>query len=87
MTVTLQSWIQSQLPGISLKSAESVLALTSEGATLPFIARYRKEQTGNLDEVKIQTVDRREGALGHDHPSPDVHRRTRSRSRGSSPTS
>jgi len=33
-----------------------VLALVSEGGTVPFIARYRKEQTGNLDEVAIQNV-------------------------------
>ncbi|CAN5950678.1 unnamed protein product [Sphagnum jensenii] len=34
----------------------AVLELKSEGATLPFIARYRKEKTGNLDEVQIQKV-------------------------------
>lgn len=33
-----------------------MLALVSEGGTVPFIARYRKEQTGNLDEVAIQNV-------------------------------
>jgi uncharacterized protein len=37
-------------------SAKEVLALSAGGATLPFIARYRKEQTGNLDEVAIQRV-------------------------------
>jgi uncharacterized protein len=30
--------------------------LAGEGGTVPFIARYRKEQTGNLDEVAIQHV-------------------------------
>ena len=54
--MNLSSWLQSQLPGISLKSAESVLSLTAEGSTLPFIARYRKEATGGLDEVQIQKV-------------------------------
>jgi uncharacterized protein len=56
MTMNLQTWIQSQLPGVSLKSADSVLSLTAEGATIPFIARYRKEATGGLDEVQIQKV-------------------------------
>jgi uncharacterized protein len=35
---------------------EAVLALLEEGATIPFIARYRKDKTGNLDEVQIQQV-------------------------------
>ncbi len=54
--MNFQAWIQSQLPGVSLKSADAVLGLTAEGATLPFIARYRKEATGGLDEVQIQKV-------------------------------
>ena len=33
-----------------------VLELTSEGNTIPFIARYRKEMTGNLDEVQIKAI-------------------------------
>ena len=33
-----------------------VLELTSEGNTIPFISRYRKEMTGNLDEVQIKTI-------------------------------
>lgn len=33
-----------------------VLELISEGNTIPFIARYRKEMTGNLDEVQIKTI-------------------------------
>ena len=33
-----------------------VLELTSEGNTIPFISRYRKEMTGNLDEVQIETI-------------------------------
>ncbi|MBS1960935.1 MAG: helix-hairpin-helix domain-containing protein [Bdellovibrionales bacterium] len=54
--MNLQTWIQTELPEISLKSADSVLNLTAEGATIPFIARYRKEATGGLDEVQIQKV-------------------------------
>ncbi|MCB0410902.1 MAG: RNA-binding transcriptional accessory protein [Bdellovibrionales bacterium] len=44
------------LGSIPLKSVEAVLALTEEGGTVPFIARYRKEKTGNLDEVQIRAV-------------------------------
>ena len=41
---------------ISVKQTEAVLALFEEGATIPFIARYRKDKTGNLDEVQIQQI-------------------------------
>ena len=37
----------------------AVLALLSEGATVPFIARYRKEATGGLDEVQIRAIEER----------------------------
>jgi protein Tex len=36
---------------------EATLKLLEEGGTVPFIARYRKEATGNLDEVKIRDID------------------------------
>ena len=42
---------------ISEKQAEVVLKLLEEGNTIPFIARYRKEATGNLDEDKIKKID------------------------------
>jgi uncharacterized protein len=41
---------------LSLKQVNSIHDLLSEGATIPFIARYRKEATGNLDEVVIGNV-------------------------------
>ena len=41
----------------------SVVALLAEGATVPFIARYRKEATGGLDEVQIRAVEERHGYL------------------------
>ncbi len=41
---------------VSLKSAVATIALLDEGATVPFIARYRKEVTGNLDEVQIRDI-------------------------------
>jgi len=50
------TWIQQHEAGLNPKSIQAVLDLKAEGATVPFIARYRKEQTGNLDEVKIQKV-------------------------------
>ncbi|MGT2757221.1 helix-hairpin-helix domain-containing protein [Streptococcus ovuberis] len=42
--------------GLSLKQIDTVLSLTAEGNTIPFIARYRKEATGDLDEVAIKAV-------------------------------
>ncbi len=50
------TWIQQHEAGLNPKSIQAVLDLKAEGATVPFIARYRKEQTGNLDEVKIQKI-------------------------------
>jgi len=41
---------------LSLRQISSLLALHKEGATIPFIARYRKEATGNMDEVAIANV-------------------------------
>src|ERR1700753_2139387 len=40
----------------SLKQINNVSDLHSEGATIPFMARYRKEATGNMDEVQINDV-------------------------------
>jgi protein Tex len=42
--------------GVKLWQIESVKSLITEGATVPFIARYRKEQTGSLDEVMISSI-------------------------------
>ena len=41
---------------VALKSLVSTIGLLDEGATVPFIARYRKEVTGNLDEVQIRNI-------------------------------
>lgn len=38
------------------RNVEAVLKLLSEGATIPFISRYRKELTGSMDEVQIQSI-------------------------------
>ncbi len=45
-----------QRTALAEKSVRNVLTLLSEGATVPFIARYRKEKTGALDEVEIATI-------------------------------
>ena len=49
-------FLEHKAPGVSLASAKAVLQLHSDGGTVPFIARYRKEKTGNLDEVQIRNV-------------------------------
>lgn len=46
--------------GLSATSVKNTADLLAEGCTVPFIARYRKERTGSLDEVMIRAV---EGAL------------------------
>src|ERR1700759_4037262 len=40
----------------SLKQVNNIFDLQAEGATIPFMARYRKEATGNMDEVQINDV-------------------------------
>lgn len=42
--------------GVSIKQATNTIKLLNDGATVPFISRYRKEMTGNLDEVKVQEI-------------------------------
>lgn len=56
MDQALQSYLARIAPTVSAKSAQAVIELAAEGATVPFIARYRKEKTGNLDEVQIRAV-------------------------------
>ncbi|TXC85459.1 Tex family protein [Luteibaculum oceani] len=49
------SFLSQQL-GFNIQPIKNTLALLDEGATVPFISRYRKERTGGLDEVAIQTI-------------------------------
>ncbi|KAB4021647.1 RNA-binding transcriptional accessory protein, partial [Bacteroides uniformis] len=42
--------------GISEKQIVQTLGLLNDGATIPFISRYRKEVTGGLDEVQIESI-------------------------------
>jgi protein Tex len=48
--------IVSKNVNVSLKNVKNVISLLEEGNTVPFIARYRKEQTGALDEVQIKDI-------------------------------
>lgn len=53
----------SSVTGIPEKSVTGTIKLLDEGATIPFISRYRKEVTGGLDEVKIQSIAEQNEAL------------------------
>src|ERR1700692_2636451 len=46
-----------QLIQVPLKGLVATIELLDEGSTVPFIARYRKESTGNLDEVQIRAIE------------------------------
>ena len=58
--------------GLASGSIKQTVALLEEGATVPFIARYRKEATGELDEVQIRLIEER---LAY-HKELDERRRT-----------
>lgn len=51
-----ETWFSATESSIPIRGIQAVLKLQGEGATVPFMARYRKEQTGNLDEVQIQKI-------------------------------
>lgn len=55
--MTINSYI-SQATHIQESQIQSVLTLLNEGATIPFIARYRKDQTGNLEDHQIFTIQK-----------------------------
>src|SRR5580700_2802236 len=44
---------------VPMKGLVATIELLDEGGTVPFIARYRKEATGNLDEVQIRAIEER----------------------------
>ncbi|WP_367333193.1 Tex family protein [Limosilactobacillus sp.] len=48
--------VNKQLPDLKRHQIEAALKLMDEGNTIPFIARYRKEMTGTLDEVQLQSI-------------------------------
>ncbi len=45
--------------GVGLDQVAAAVALLDEGSTVPFIARYRKEATGNLDDTHLRTLEER----------------------------
>lgn len=55
--------IIAQETGIAPKHVEATLALLADGATIPFISRYRKEATGGLDEVAVFDISQRACSL------------------------
>ncbi|PKF75677.1 Tex family protein [Chryseobacterium sp. PMSZPI] len=55
--MTTVTFIQKQLD-ISEKSINNTLQLLAEDCTIPFIARYRKDKTGNLDETQIEQISK-----------------------------
>lgn len=57
MSHKLIQLISNQL-GINESSVRNTIALLTEGATVPFISRYRKEKTGSLDEVQVADIQK-----------------------------
>jgi len=53
--MNILSFIKSQT-NLPLKGIENTVQLLNEDCTIPFISRYRKERTGNLDEVQIGDI-------------------------------
>ena len=58
---------------IDVKQVKATVELLDEGATVPFISRYRKDTTGNLDEVVIEQIAKLQkestvATYGADHP-------------------
>jgi len=55
--MTASEFIQKQL-NIPFKNIDNTLQLLAEDCTIPFISRYRKDKTGNLDEVAIENISK-----------------------------
>src|SRR5689334_19292355 len=58
LALSLLQHISNEL-NVPLRSLVAVIELLDDGGTVPFIARYRKEVTGNLDEVQIRSIEER----------------------------
>ncbi|HEC19039.1 MAG TPA: RNA-binding transcriptional accessory protein [Gammaproteobacteria bacterium] len=58
MFMNIESRIADEL-GVRLAQVESAIGLLDEGATVPFISRYRKEATGGLDDTQLRTLEDR----------------------------
>ena len=57
---------------INIKQVRAAVALLDEGATVPFISRYRKEVTGGLDDTQLRQLEERLRYLRelNDHEKP-----------------
>ncbi|SFB38956.1 uncharacterized protein SAMN04488072_12419 [Lentibacillus halodurans] len=55
MSIELEQWVAKEAE-VKTATVKKVIALMEEGNTVPFIARYRKEATGGLDEVQIKQI-------------------------------
>jgi len=62
MTVSIESRIAAEL-SVKPQQVIAAVALLDEGSTVPFIARYRKEATGGLDDTHLRTLEERLGYL------------------------
>ena len=62
MLPPIESRIAAEL-GVKPQQVQSAVNLLDEGATVPFIARYRKEVTGGLDDTQLRTLEERLGYL------------------------
>ena len=62
----LQDFVEKQL-SLPSKSIRNTLLLLADDCTVPFISRYRKEMTGNLDEVAIQDIQKAKNAFEELH--------------------
>lgn len=57
MNIDIYSKIIAKTLNLSVQRVENTLMLLEEGCTIPFISRYRKERTGNMNEVEIAAVN------------------------------
>lgn len=62
---TILDLVKKELADYQAKQLTTVLNLLAEGNTVPFIARYRKEMTGSLDEVQIREIEERYAYLAN----------------------
>ncbi|MHA6803321.1 Tex family protein [Salinifilum ghardaiensis] len=58
MTTAVHQKIAEEL-GVQQRQVEAVVELLDDGATVPFVARYRKEVTGGLDDTQLRTLEER----------------------------
>jgi protein Tex len=58
VTTSIDQRIAQEL-GVAAEQVAAAVALLDGGATVPFIARYRKEATGALDDAQLRTLDER----------------------------